>query len=99
MLNINKTAEAKTLTVTLEGRLDTTTAPQLDAALKDELSDITCLKLDFAAVNYISSAGLRVLLSLHKSMLHKGEMILLNVNQDLMGIFEVTGFVEILNIQ
>ena len=98
-MQVNKTKKGSELYATIEGRVDTTTAPQLDAALKDELSGITCLKLDFAAVNYISSAGLRVLLSLHKSMLHKGEMILLNVNQDLMGIFEVTGFVEILNIQ
>ena len=98
-MQVNKTKKGSELYAAIEGRVDTTTAPQLDAALKDELSGITCLKLDFAAVNYISSAGLRVLLSLHKIMMRQGEMILLNVNQDLMGIFEVTGFVDILNIK
>ncbi|MCQ2407074.1 MAG: STAS domain-containing protein [Oscillospiraceae bacterium] len=98
-MQVKKTKKGTELIAAIEGRIDTTTAPTLDAELKDDLNDIKCLKLDFAQVNYISSAGLRVLLSLHKVMMRQGEMILLNVNQDLMGIFEVTGFVDILNIK
>lgn len=98
-MTVQKRITDSEMLVQIEGRVDTTTAPQLDEAIRNDLTDITCLKLDFAAVNYISSAGLRVLLSLHKIMLQKGKMILLNINQDLMGIFEVTGFVDILNIQ
>ncbi len=99
MLNINKKLEDKTLTVTLEGRLDTTTAPQLEAELKSDLADVTSLVMDFEKLEYISSAGLRVLLSAQKIMNKQGEMKLIHVNDVINEIFEVTGFSDILNIE
>ena len=99
MLNINKKLEDKMLTVTLEGRLDTTTAPQLEAELKSDLADVTSLVMDFEKLEYISSAGLRVLLSAQKIMNKQGEMKLIHVNDVINEIFEVTGFSDILNIE
>ena len=99
MLNINKKLEDKTLTVTLEGRLDTTTAPQLEAELKSDLADVTSLVMDFEKLEYISCAGLRVLLSAQKIMNKQGEMKLIHVNDVINEIFEVTGFSDILNIE
>lgn len=99
MLNINKTLEDKTLKVALEGRLDTTTAPQLEAELKSALPDVTSLVMDFEKLEYISSAGLRVLLSAQKIMNKQGEMKLIHVNDVINEIFEVTGFSDILNIE
>ena len=99
MLNINKTAEDKTLTVTLEGRLDTTTAPQLEMELKSSLDGVTMLVMDFEKLEYISSAGLRVLLSVQKIMNKQGEMKVIHVSDVINEIFEVTGFSDILNIE
>ena len=99
MLNINKTAEDKTLTVTLEGRLDTTTAPQLEMELKSSLDGVTMLVMDFEKLEYISSAGLRVLLSAQKIMNKQGEMKVIHVSDVINEIFEVTGFSDILNIE
>ncbi|MCR5576854.1 MAG: STAS domain-containing protein [Oscillospiraceae bacterium] len=99
MLNINKTAEATTLTVALEGRLDTTTAPKLEAELKESLNGMKEVVLDFAKLEYISSAGLRVLLSAQKIMNKQGSMKLINVNDTIQEIFEVTGFSDILTIE
>ncbi len=99
MLNINKTIEDKTLTVTLEGRLDTTTAPQLESELKSELAGVTTLVMDFEKLEYISSAGLRVLLSAQKIMNKQGEMKVIHVSDVINEIFEVTGFSDILNIE
>ena len=99
MLNINKKLEDKTLTVALEGRLDTTTAPQLEAELKSALPEATSLVMDFEKLEYISSAGLRVLLSAQKTMNKQGEMKLIHVNDVINEIFEVTGFSDILNIE
>lgn len=99
MLNINKKLEDKTLTVALEGRLDTTTAPQLEAELKSSLPEVTSLVMDFEKLEYISSAGLRVLLSAQKTMNKQGEMKLIHVNDVINEIFEVTGFSDILNIE
>ncbi len=99
MLNINKTIEDKTLTVTLEGRLDTTTAPQLESELKSELTGVTTLVMDFEKLEYISSAGLRVLLSAEKIMNKQGEMKVIHVSDVINEIFEVTGFSDILNIE
>ena len=99
MLNINKTIEDKTLTVTLEGRLDTTTAPQLESELKSELAGVTTLVMDFEKLEYISSAGLRVLLSAEKVMNKQGEMKGIQVSVIFNEIFEVTGFSDILNIE
>lgn len=99
MLNINKTIEDKTLTVTLEGRLDTTTAPQLESELKSELAGVETLVMDFEKLEYISSAGLRVLLSAQKIMNKQGEMKVVHVSDVINEIFEVTGFSDILNIE
>ena len=99
MLNINKTTEDKTLTVALEGRLDTTTAPQLESELKSELAGVEMLVMDFEKLEYISSAGLRVLLSAQKIMNKQGEMKVVHVSDVINEIFEVTGFSDILNIE
>ena len=99
MLNINKTQENERLTVVLEGRLDTVTAPQLEASLQESIPGITELILDFEKLDYISSAGLRVLLAAQKIMNRQGSMIIRNVKPEIMEIFEVTGFVDILNIE
>ena len=99
MLNINKTKENQSAIVSLEGRLDTVTAPKLEKELHALRPGLTELKLDFAKLDYISSAGLRVLLSAQKIMNKQGEMTLTNVNEAVMEIFEVTGFTDILTIR
>jgi anti-sigma B factor antagonist len=99
MLNISKESNATSLVVTLEGRLDTTTAPDLEKELKDSLDDVTELIMDFEKLEYISSAGLRVLLSAQKIMSRQGEMKLIHVSDTIMEIFEVTGFADILTIE
>ena len=99
MLNIEKTMDGSKLTMVLEGRLDTTTAPQLENELKDALDKADTLLLDFSKLEYISSAGLRVLLSTQKVMTYKGGMTIRHVNDVIMEIFEVTGFIDILNIE
>ena len=98
-MNINKNVTDSKLTVALEGRLDTTTAPQLEAELRASVSGITALEFDFAKLDYISSAGLRVLLSAQKVMNKQGEMTIKNVKPEIMEVFEVTGFVDILTIE
>ena len=87
------------LVVYLEGRLDTNTAPELDETLKNSLEGVTELSLDLAKLEYLSSAGLRVLLSSQKTMNKQGTMVVKNVNETIMEIFEVTGFSDILTIQ
>ena len=99
MLNITKKSEGTTLEVALEGRLDTTTAPQLEAELKSDLPGVTNLVMDFEKLEYISSAGLRVLLSAQTRMMKQGEMKVIHVNDAIMEIFEVTGFSDILTIE
>ncbi|MBQ6927758.1 MAG: STAS domain-containing protein [Oscillospiraceae bacterium] len=99
MLNIIKNLDNKTLNIALEGRLDTTTAPQLEAELKSELPNVTLLVMDFEKLEYISSAGLRVLLSAQKIMNKQGEMKIIHVSDVINEIFEVTGFSDILNIE
>jgi len=99
MLNIEKKGNASELTVALTGRLDTTTAPELEKELKASLDSVTTLVIDMTALEYISSAGLRVLLSAQKIMNKQGEMTVRNVNDDVMEVFEVTGFVDLLNIE
>lgn len=99
MLNINKNAEGEKLSIALEGRLDTVTAPDLEAELKDSLDGVTELVLDMNDLEYISSAGLRVLLTAQKNMSQKGSMKLINVNETVMEIFDVTGFADILTIE
>ena len=99
MLNIEKTTNASELTVALTGRLDTTTAPELEKELKASLDGVSALAIDMAALEYISSAGLRVLLSAQKTMNKQGEMKVVHVNETIMEIFEVTGFSDILTIE
>lgn len=98
MLNINKTIENGKAVFSLEGRLDTTTAPELEKELKDSFDEIQELTLDLEKLEYISSAGLRVLLLAHKSMNGRGNMKVANANEIIMEIFEVTGFSDILTI-
>ena len=98
-MKISKTRNESALTVALEGRLDTTTAPELEAELKSALSGTTELVFDFAKLDYISSAGLRVLLSTQKVMNKQGSMKIINVNETIMEVFDVTGFVDILTIE
>ena len=98
-MTITKTAENSTLTVKIEGRIDSVTAPQLSDELTASLAGVTMLILDFKEVGYISSAGLRVLLAAQKTMNTQGAMELHNVNDALMDIFAVTGFSSILTIK
>ena len=99
MLNITKNIHETELTVVLTGRLDTTTAPELEKELKASLDGVSALTIDMAALEYISSAGLRVLLSAQKVMNGQGEMKVLHVNETILDIFEVTGFSDILTIE
>ena len=100
MLNIQKQKESGSLTLSLEGRLDTTTASLLESELKDALDGVTSLTVDMEKLDYISSAGLRVLLSAQKQMTAKdGTMTVCHVNEAIMEIFEVTGFADILRIE
>ena len=99
MLNINKNAAGSNLTVSLEGRLDTTTAPQLEEELKSSLDGVTDLVIDIKETQYISSAGLRVLLSAQKTMNKQGKMVVKNPSEEVKEIFDVTGFSDILTIE
>ena len=98
-MTINKTQNGSELTIALEGRLDTTTAPQLDEEIKSSLDGVEKLVFDMAKLEYISSAGLRVLLSAQKVMNKQGSMIVKNVSEEINEIFEVTGFVDILTVE
>ncbi|MBO4449982.1 MAG: STAS domain-containing protein [Clostridiales bacterium] len=98
MLEIKTTSNDAKLTVVLNGRLDTTTAPQLESELKDKLGGVKDLLLDCTDLAYISSAGLRVLLATQKTMSEQGEMKLQNVNDTVAEVLEVTGFANILTI-
>ena len=98
-MKIEKNKNEKNLVVALEGRLDTTTAPQLEEELKTALNDVTELVFDFSKLEYISSAGLRVLLSAYKTMRGKGSMKITNANELVQEVFEVTGFSDLLPIE
>lgn len=98
-MKIEKKLNEKTLVIELEGRLDTTTAPQLEAELKNSLDGVTELVFDLGALEYISSAGLRVLLSAFKIMRNKGKMKVTNANELVKEVFEVTGFSDFLPIE
>lgn len=98
-MTIEKITEGNKLTIELAGRLDTTTAPKLETELKQNISGVEELVLDLAALEYLSSAGLRVLLSAQKVMNRQGSMVVKHVNETIMEIFEVTGFVDVLTIE
>ena len=97
-MTIEKTANGAELTLKIAGRLDTTTAPQLDEEVKNSLGGVESLVLDFHELEYISSAGLRVLLSAQKIMNKQGKMTVRNVSSDIAEVFEITGFSDILTI-
>lgn len=98
-MTINKTLDGTKLTVALEGRLDTMTAPELDKEFHESLDGVTALVVDLTNLEYVSSAGLRVLLSAQKTMNKQGSMTVKNVNEQIMEVFEVTGFTDILTIE
>ncbi len=98
-MTINVIEEGKKLTISVEGRLDTTTAPVLDAKIKEVIDGAELLVIDFLNLEYISSAGLRVLLATQKVMNKQGKMIVKNVNDNVMEVFEITGFNDILEIE
>lgn len=98
-MNINKIQNGSELTIELEGRLDTVSAPSLEAELKKDINGMQTLIFDFAKLEYLSSAGLRVLLASQKVMNRQGEMRIRNVNSTISDIFEVTGFSEILTVE
>lgn len=98
-MNIIKNQNEGILTIALDGRLDTTTAPELEQQIKDSLDGVTKLVMDFAKLDYISSAGLRVILSAQKKMNRKGLMKVIHANDSVMEIFDVTGFADILTIE
>lgn len=98
-MEITKKLDNTILTASLQGRLDTTTAPQLEETLQASLAGVTELVLDFAELKYISSAGLRVLLGAQKTMNKQGSMKICHVNSDIMEVFEITGFSDILTIE
>ena len=99
MLTITKNAENTTLTLLLEGRLDTTTSPQLEEAIADSLDSVSLLVLDFEKLEYISSSGLRVLLSAQKKIKPHGEMKVIRINEIIKEIFEMTGFDSVLTVE
>lgn len=98
-MEINKVKEGSSLTLNLKGRLDTTTAPELEAELNANVEGVTDLVFDFAELEYISSAGLRVLLAAQKIMNRQGNLTVKNANSDIKEVFEITGFSDILNIE
>ena len=98
-MTITQNRNESALVLALEGRLDTVTAPELEKECKDSLDGVSELTLDFAGLDYISSAGLRVLLAAQKVMNRQGSMKVTNVNETIMEIFDVTGFTEILTIE
>lgn len=98
-MNITQSKEGSKLTIGLEGRLDTTTAPQLETELKTALEGVTELVFEIKDLAYISSAGLRVLLSAQKVMNKQGSMVIRGASEEVMEIFDVTGFVDILTIE
>ncbi|MBQ6971337.1 MAG: STAS domain-containing protein [Synergistaceae bacterium] len=98
-MELTKEAKGSALTISLDGRLDTTTAPQLEAEITGKLDGVTDLTIDMSKLVYVSSAGLRVLLKAQKLMNKQGKMTVRNANQEIKEIFEVTGFDELLNIE
>ena len=98
-MNITKNRSGNALNIAIEGRIDTTTAPQLEAELQGSLDGVTELKMDLSNLEYISSSGLRLLLSAQKTMDGKGTMTVLNPGEMVNEVLEVTGFSDILNIE
>ncbi|MBO6260690.1 MAG: STAS domain-containing protein [Lachnospiraceae bacterium] len=98
-MTVNKELNGSELVISVSGRIDTTTAPTLEGEIKDSLDGVQNLVLDIAEVEYVSSAGLRVFLSTHKTMSKQGSMVVKNVSESVREIFEVTGFADILTLE
>jgi anti-sigma B factor antagonist len=98
-MDINKKLDGSQLKIELSGRLDTNTSPKLEEELKKDLKNIKSLTFDFNELMYISSSGLRVILSTQKTMNKQGEMVIENVNDLIMEVFDATGFTDILTIK
>ena len=98
-MTINQNKNGSKLVLAVEGRLDRTTAPQLESEIKSSISGINEFEFDFSKLDYISSAGLRVLLSAQKIMNKQGSMVIHGASENLMEIFDVTGFIDILTIE
>lgn len=98
-MTITQKRNESQLSLLLEGRLDTTTAPELEKVIKSSLDDVTELTIDMSRLDYLSSAGLRILLGAQKTMNKQGGMKVTHVNETIMEILEVTGFVDILTIE
>ena len=98
-MTIEKKQDGSKMYVMVEGRLETSTAPQLEAELKGTLDGVTDLTIDFEKLQYISSAGLRVLLMAQKLMNKQGSMVIKNANDDIMEVFDLTGFSNVLNVE
>ena len=99
-MNIRKEKQTEdNLLIALDGRLDTTTAPELEAELKQELTGVKYLAFDFTNLEYVSSAGLRVLLSAQKRMNRQGSMVIRNSAPEVLDVFEVTGFIDIFTLE
>jgi len=98
-MTIEKTVNGAELLIAPAGRLDTTTAPQLEAEIKRSITGVKSLVFDFVALDYLSSAGLRILLSTQKIMNKQGKMVIRNVNETISEVFEITGFADILTIE
>lgn len=101
MMNIEKKENGNEITLMLTGRLDTTTAPQLEGQINESIEDAEKMILDFQELEYLSSAGLRVLLGAHKKFMKRGKvgLIICHVNETIHEVFELTGFLDILNIE
>lgn len=99
IMTIEKQANGAELNIKLTGRMDTTTAPQLESELKSSLNGVEKLVLDFENLEYLSSAGLRVLLGAQKVMNRQGSMVIRHVNETIAEVFEITGFSDILTIE
>ncbi len=98
-MTLNTIVNGTEVTIEMEGRLDTTTSPALEKEINEKIAGVTVLVLDMATLDYLSSAGLRVILSAQKKMNKQGELIIKNVNEVIMEVFEATGFSDILTIE
>lgn len=98
-MNISHTREGEKLTICLDGRLDTVTAPELESFLMENLEGVKSLVFDLKEMDYTSSAGLRIFLKAQKLMTGRGEMVIENVQEDVMEVFEITGFTDFLTIR
>lgn len=98
-MKIVKNIDGSVLNIALEGRLDTMTAPELETSIKDDVDKVSSAVMDLKSLDYVSSAGLRVILSLHKSLAGKDGLVVKNPNETVSEVFEVTGFSDILNIE